>query len=422
MWLYSFYTMADGFFVARGVGPMALASVNIAMPYINFIFGLSMLCSVGASTVTAIYLGRGETDNASDAFMTSMTSLFAASLLVAVCSFAFTGKLAAFLGATPRLDAGVTEYLSIIACFTPFFVMTYFFEVMSRVDGHPRLAAISVALAGATNIVLDYLFVLVLGWGIKGAAYATGIAQTLPAVMLCAHLKFRGRRLNFRAFTYKLSYVLRGFRLGLGDSVTEFSVGAVIFLFNHRVLDIIGEEGLTSYTVTAYATTLAIMTMCGISQGMMPITSYSHGKRDMDTSRRVLRLALITATACGMSWFLISEIFASGIASIFINAEANPEIHSDTVRAFRIYAASFSLIGINIVLATFFSTVERPLYGIILSSCRGLFVIAASLYAMSGIFGAPGIWLSPTVSEAVCAAIGVTMLTRMYKRGGGHDG
>jgi putative MATE family efflux protein len=363
MWFYSFYTMADGYFVARGVGPMALASVNIAMPYINFIFCLSILCSAGASAVISKYLGAGDAKRAGAAFMTNLTFLLAISLLISVFSLAFTDELAVFLGATPGLAGGVADYLWVIACFAPFFMITYFFEMMSRADGRPRLATASVVLAGLANIALDYVFVLKFGWGIKGAAWATGIAQVLPAVMLFAYFRFRSRHIAFAKFKFGAAHVLRGLKLGVGDSVTELSVGAAIFLFNRRIQEIIGENGVAGYTVIAYMTTLVVMTMFGVSQGMLPLSSYHHGRNDAETVARIRALAVKSAIVCGAAWFAVSEIFAPQIVSAFINPETERIIYADTVKAFRIFAVSFVFTGINIVLATFFLRWSARLMG-----------------------------------------------------------
>jgi Na+-driven multidrug efflux pump len=398
---------------------MALASGNIALPFINFVFGLSILAASGASTVISICLGAGDEKRARDAFMTNLVFLIALSATITALTAPFTGQLATLLGATDNLLENVADYLRIIAGFSIFFVLTYFFEMMSRVDGFPRLAAASVAIAGITNVALDYLFVVKSGWGIKGAAVATGIAQTLPAFILIWHFKFHGRKLRFSKFSFDFSYIGRGFGLGLGDSVTEFSVGAAIFLFNRRILHVAGESGVVSYTVIAYVATLVVMTMSGISQGMMPLASYCHGRREPDAVGRILVLALSMAAFCGFAWFALCEIFAPAVASIFIDAAGEPELHSSTVRAFRLYAVSFAAVGVNVVLATFFSTIERPFYGIALSSCRGILVIAVSLYAMSALLGDTGIWLSPLVSEVICAAAGALMLLRHIRESRG---
>ena len=418
MWVFSFYSMVDGFFVSLGNGPLALASVNIAMPFVNFLFGLSILCSAGASTVISIYLGRGKRKEAVDAFMTNLATLgFFSLALTAFCLF-FIDDLTRFLGATPNLFEQVKSYLRIISYFVIFFVTTYYFEVTARADGYPKLAAISVGVAALTNIALDYVFVLRFGWGVAGAAWATGIAQCLSTAILAVHFFSRRTQLGFHAFTYRLAHVARSIRLGVGDSVTEFSVGIVIFLFNKRILQVIGEEGVVSYTVMAYVTTLVVMTMSGISQGMQPLVAYAHGRDDRATCSYLLKLALKTAALCSVGWFLIMELLPGAFVSIFINSTAEAKLYGDTISAFRIYSASYLFIGVNVVLATYFSTVEQPVYGVALSMSRGVLVIGVVLFAMSSLMGAIGIWLAPTVSEIACVGIAAAAFYSMQQAKG----
>jgi putative MATE family efflux protein len=415
MWVFSFYSMVDGFFVSLGDGPLALASVNIAMPFVDALFGLSILCSAGASTVISICLGKGRRREAVDAFMTNLVTLAAISLvLTALCVF-FADGIARFLGATPNLFEQVESYLRIIAYFVVFFVTAYYFEVTARADGHPKLAAASVGVAALANIALDYVFVIRFGWGVAGAAWATGIAQMLSAVILAVHFLGRRTRLGFHAFSYKLRHVVRSVRLGAGDSVTEFSVGIVIFLFNNRVLRVIGEEGVASYTVMAYVTTLVVMTMSGISQGLQPLAAYSHGLGDRAAGSYLLKLALKTALFCSAAWFLIMEAFPGAFVSLFIDGAADAELHAATVGAFRIYSISYLFIGVNVVAATYFSAVERPMYGIALSVSRGVLVVGIALFVMSALFGATGIWLAPAVSEVACTGIAIVSFGSMRR-------
>ena len=145
------------------VGPMALAVVNISMPFINLLYGISVLCSMGASSVISIYLGKGDLKQASAAFMTNFVVLAVASVVLAVVCLVFTGEISMFLGSTPLLFPYVTSYIGTIFPFVPFFVLSYYLEICTRTDGFPRLSTLAVAVAAVTNIALDYLFVIVFG-------------------------------------------------------------------------------------------------------------------------------------------------------------------------------------------------------------------------------------------------------------------
>ena len=415
MWVFSFYTMADGFFVSIGVGSLALASVNIVMPFVDMIFAVSILCSAGASMVISISVGKGDIERAKQVFMTNLVFLGALSTAITVIGLVFIDEISLFLGATPALMPYVKSYIGILLPFVFFFVVTYYLEVITRADGFPRLATFAVVLAGIANVVLDYFFVLVFKWGIAGAAWATGIAQVMSTLLLLAHFLSRRTHFRFCRFSFDIGAVYRSMRLGLGEAVTEFSLGIVIFLFNHRLLQMTGEVGVISYTVMAYITTLVLTTVVGISQGMQPLVSYHHGRGDTEACKYLLSMSLKSAAACSVVWFIIIEVFTGEFVSMFISPLKEPEIHALTVDAFRIYAISYLFVGANVILATFFASVERPLYGIAISLNRGVVFIALSLLIMPMAFGVVGIWISPIVSEVLCSCFACLSLYKLHR-------
>jgi len=181
MWVYSIYTMVDGIFVARGVGPEALGAVNIAMPYVNGVFAASILFGTGASTTVAILLGKKREQEASRVFSMNTAVLTAVSLVLTAVTLIFLDPIARFLGATQGNILYVKQYLSVISSFNVFFILSYSFEVMVKTDGFPKLSPIGVCTSAVTNIVLDWLFVMVFHWGVVGAAVATGLSQVLSA-------------------------------------------------------------------------------------------------------------------------------------------------------------------------------------------------------------------------------------------------
>ena len=412
MWMFSIYTIVDGMFVAAGVNSLALAGVNIAMPFVNLVLGVSLLFSTGAAAVISIYLGRGELPAARQVYMTILAVLIVVGLAITGLAVAFMDPLVEFLGATPNLYGYTRDYLETVLYFAVFQILAYFFEVMSRADGYPKVATASVAIAGVLNVVLDYFFVMVFEMGVAGAAWATGISQAASVVFLVAHILLSKRQLTFCRFRFSLRAVIDSVPLGVADSITEFSVGIVIFLFNHRILEIIGEEALVSYTVIAYVNTLVLMTMFGLAQGMLPLVSFHHGSNEPGKVRALLSLALKTAVGCSLGWFVLCELFTGTLVGLFIDQGLEPALFADTVADFRIYAVSFLFMGVNVVLSTWFSAVERPAFAIAMALARSLVVIAVTLYALSALFGPLGIWLSAGVSEILCLFGGLLLYRR----------
>ncbi|RZS94010.1 MATE family efflux transporter [Cuneatibacter caecimuris] len=414
MWVFSVYTMVDGMFVAWGVGETALAAVNISLPFTNFIFALSLLFSAGTSTVTAILSGEGNYKRAGQVFTMNTVVLAAIGALIVAASLLMLDPMARMLGATESTFGYVTDYLRIIICFAPCFIISYSLEVLIKTDGFPQLATVGIIASALLNCVLDYLFVLVFHWGVTGAAVATGLAQLFLVLLFLHHFLKRKGMLKFQRFPWTFGIYRKILSIGMADCVTEMSIGIVVFLFNRTILSHIGEAAIVSYTVISYVNNLVLMTTTGIAQGMQPLSSFYYGKRDSASCHRLLRYGLVCVTAASLIAFAIGQLLAGPIVGIYIDGQ-NTQLTAYTVEAFRKFSFSFLLLGYNVLLAGFFTSIAKPVYSMTISLGRGLVLIAVCLAVLPWVFGENGIWFSTLVSEGLCLIPSLFFLNR-YRR------
>lgn len=443
MWVYTIYTMADGIFVARGVGEQALAAVNLCMPMINGAFSMGILFAVGASTRASICKGRGDTQESNRVFTIGAVTVAAIGLLTALTATLLLPQLARLLGADAETLPYVKGYLGIIVLFLPFYMTSYYLEVLAKADGFPKLA-IKTSIAGAlTNIVLDAIFVLVFHWGIEGAAVATGLSQAMTFSIYLRHFLARtplrkaavsaanGTAANatlstpaaanpgftFVRVRWQPQAVVRFAKLGLADCVTELSIGLCIFVFNRTLLAVSGSEGVVIYTVISYFGQLVLMTMMGINQGSQPLISYYYGRGKSDFCSYIFRLALCCAGVCAIVAFVIGFFCPAPIVNIYIDHGTNPELYARGIRAFRLYAPAFLPLGIVIPMMGYFTSLELPKQAMSISLGRGMLFAICALLLLAFLFGEPGIWISAVVSET-CTLILALLLYRHDRKSG----
>lgn len=414
MWVFSIYTMVDGIFVGKFVGANALASINISMPFISFIFAFALLFAVGASTIISIYLGKSQKKNADKIFSSTLVILIISSIIILLLAHFNINRLAYFLGADSTTLSTVKEYLSIIAYFNGFFMVSYYLEVLCKADGAPYLSTIGVTSSALTNIILDYIFVVKLNYGVAGAAFATGLSQVLSTIIFLSYFLSKKSKLKFTKFKFTLNDFSRTVRVGFPDSITELSAGIVILLFNQVIIKLIGENGIVAYSVISYINGLVLMTMLGISQGMQPLVSFYYGKGDRESIKKLLKLSLLTVSISSAFAFLVSICFSKPIVSAFLDS-SNIKLFNFTIKAFSIYSITFLLMGFNVLIGGFCSALEKPKYASIISLSRGLFIISLSLFIMVLIFKSNGIWISAAISEAICLIISLTILIKKIK-------
>lgn len=411
MWVFSLYSMVDGAFVSRGVGPEALASINISMPFINTLFALSVLFSTGASTVVSITLGKGDVKKASEYFTLNNVVLLIISALMVLLSLINLDKICLFLGATPTTIHFVKGYLGIIILFIPCYLLSYGLELLIKCDGYPHLSTIGVVISAITNIVLDYIFVLKLNWGVEGAALATGIARVFSVTFFLIHFLRKKGKLRFSKFKFDFSFIRKVISIGIPDCMTEASLGIIVLLFNQCILRFIGEDALVSYSVICYINTLVLSTMLGISQGLQPICSFYFGAKDFKAVFDLLKMSINSIKISSFIAFLIVLVFAKPITIIFID-KSHIDLLNYTINTLRISSFAFLLLGYNIIASGFCVSTEKPGFASIISLSRGLIIITLSLIGMIAIFGGKGIWFATLVSELVVFIIAKLILNK----------
>lgn len=409
MWVSALYIMIDGMFVSKGVGTEALSAVNLTVPFVNLIFGISVLFSIGTSSVISSILGEGDKEKASKYFSMSIVFLTIISIFISTLSFLFIDELSIFLGATKNTIDMVKSYLSIIIFFSPFYIVSYALEVLIKVDGYPSLSTIGVLISAITNIVLDYLFVFIFNWGVEGAALATGLARVFSFLFFVVHFLSKKSTLKLARFKFEFNFIKKIISIGLADCMTELSTGVIILLFNQCIISTIGDSGLITYSIISYINTLVLSTMLGISQGLQPLSSYYNGNQNKEAVRSLLKIALKTVSICSLVILAICLLFGDFIVLMFIDKN-DIDLFKYSVDVFKLFSVSFALLGFNVVTSGFLASIEKTKEANLISIGRGLIIIFISVITTISIFGGDGIWISTIVSELLILLFAATRI------------
>ncbi len=403
-WVYALYTMIDGLFVARGVSELALSGVNIAMPFVTLLFSVALMFAVGSSTVIAILLGQKNETQAKEVFTQNILTVILVSALVTAVVFWKSEAIALFLGATELTIEYVRSYITTIAGFSVFFICSYSLEILIKTDGYPMKATVIVTAGAVLNCILDYLFVIVFHKGVWGAAFATGLSQLIVVLLYLTHFCSSKTHMKLVRFSPSPSLAWRTVKIGLSSGITEFSAGIVIFLFNHAILTYLNEEFIVSYTIVTYVSTIIVMSMAGIAQGIQPLVSYYYGRKMSGKYHKLLKYALAFGTVFSIAAFIISRMIAAPLVGLFISPELK-ELRSASVDIFYTFSYSFLLCGFNVIIGGFFTAIEYPKSAMAISLGRGFLFVALSLRLLTALFGGDGIWWAASLSEGICLAL-----------------
>lgn len=408
-WVFALYTMVDGMFVARGVSETALAAVNISSPFVTGMFALSLTFAVGTSTIVALMFGQNKIREAREVFSQNMTVLTIVSLLITTAVLGGLKGFARFLGATEVTMPYVEEYISTIAPFAVCFILSYSFEILISTDGYPALATIIVSLGVVLNCILDYLFVMVWHKGVSGAAFATGISQTVVIVFYLKHFLGKKGTIKFCRHAFRPGLIARELKNGFPSGITELSAGIITFVFNQAIIRFLNEDAIVSYSIIAYVNAIVVMSMVGVAQGCQPLISYYYGKGEREKCRRLLKYELCTVAVASFFAVGVFYLLADKIVGIFISPELE-ELSAYSAGVFRIFILSFLLAGYNVVAAGFFTAIEKSGTAVVISLGRGLVMLVVSMAVLTTLFGGKGIWWAAALSEALCLIVSIRLL------------
>lgn len=288
--------------------------------------------------------------------------------------------------------------MSVVILFCTCYMVGYALEIYIKVDGNPVYPAICVMTGGIINIALDYLFVVVYPYGIKGAAFATGMSQITSTSMLLFYILFKTKKIKFIKLKYSFKDLLKISKIGFAEFLAEVSTGIAIFIFNIVILKELGEKGVSAFGIVGYISSFVVMTMIGFSQGIQPIVSFNLGAKKYNNVVNTLKISLLMIVITGIIFYGSINIFSEKIISTFLN---DGETFKMTKYALAVYSFAYIINGINIVTAGYFTAVKKVKISTIITILRGVVLIVLFLTVLPKIFGTAGIWWSVPAAESI---------------------
>ncbi|MDA3732807.1 MATE family efflux transporter [Niameybacter massiliensis] len=398
MFISSLYTVIDGIFVGQGVGDMALAAINIVLPFTVMLFGLASMFAIGGGSQVSKYIGAGESDKAVNIFRQVFKFLLILSGIISLICIIFTEQIVSLLGATEGLKGLAVEYLRFYAIFCIPNLIGIVLSSFVRNDGRPKLAMISTILGAITNIILDYLFIFEFGFGIKGAAIATGLGQIITVAVLIPHFIQRKGYLSFGNVKLNFEELKTFSKIGFPSFFAQASYSVIVLIHNVMLVKFIGEAGISAYSIINYITTNTYMVLYGLTLGAQPLISYNYGKKDGKRMLGFYKITSVTATVVSVAFIFISFVFGPTLIGIFTS---DPQIASLAYLALRIASFSYLAVGINLNTLVYFQALEKPKYSNLSCVLRSIIYLPLALIVLCTIFGANGIWAGTIVSEVL---------------------
>ena len=392
-------TMVDGIFLGNFVGTNAMASVNIAAPFMQLMIGMNLIIGIGGASYIGRSLGEGQVKRAQDIFKSACLFMIGLSIVILVLGFTFSHQLASFLGANDVLLADSSTYIKILALFAPFIGLSFILGVFVRCIGKPNVYLISSVASLFANIILNYVLIKQLKLGIVGAPIATGLSFTTSFLIAAIPFIKKSAVLNF--FTGKFNRKLTGQLLYNGSSEGVSSLAAAIstFVFNMAFMRIAGEVGVSAFTAIGYISLFASLIVVGVSAGIGPVISYNYGAQLHDRVKQMMNISCKMAIIMGSALVVLIFLFGKYLIMMFVSD--NQAVLDLALHGSKIYAFTFFFNGLNILFSGYFTSIGDALSSIIVAVCRGMIFILLGISILPQFIGISGVWMTVPVAEVL---------------------
>ena len=374
-------TAIDGIFVGHGVGGDGIAAVNICIPLLMIFTGLGLMIGTGCSVAVSIHMGRGRLRAARMNITQALVFVTVVTVIATIFIMAFARPIAVALGSSETLLPSVLDYM---LWFMPSIVFNMWIAValfIIRIDGAPNAAMWCSMTSAILNVALDYLFIFPLGWGVRGAAFATALSCAAGGIMAMGYLLFfarsmRPERVKWSRKSLRLSLRNIGYQCRIGSSAMlgEFTMAMLMFMGNRTFMRYLGDDGVGAF-----------------------------GIGDSARVRRTGRVALLTALLCGTVSAAAFILFPRLPVGLFLQPDAAAA--RIAVEGLPLFATGFVFFISNLTIIGYNQSLERVVPATAFALLRGFVFLSPAFLLLPEAIGTAGIWLAMPASELLTSAV-----------------
>ncbi|MBR3951483.1 MAG: MATE family efflux transporter [Bacteroidaceae bacterium] len=400
MTVSSLYHIIDSIFIGQGVGATAIAGLAVTFPLMNLVIAFCNLVGIGGATISSIFLGQRDTQRATETLHNVVWLCLISSICFGGISLLFLDPILLFFGASEGTLPYAREFMQVILIGTPIAYLFIGLNNVMRSTGYPTKAMMSSIISVIANIILAPIFIFSFKWGIRGAALATLVSQTIGLIWVLRHFFSKNSFVHFdkRHNRLKASIVGRIFSIGLSPFLMNACSCLVVIIINRSFIKYGGDLAVGAYGITNRVLMLFAMTAMGITQGMQPIIGYNYGARQRARVNRTLIYGIIAGTIVTSLGFVMAQLIPTQVVSLFTTDATLIELASNGLR---ISCLAFCFIGGQIVISNFFQSIGKAKVSIFLSLSRQLIFLIPALLILPNFYGIDGVWASLPLSDII---------------------
>jgi len=407
------YVIVDAIFVGRGVGPLAITALSIALPILLAMMAIGLMVGTGSASIISRALGRNDIKEAVNAMGNGVILNLFLNTVFIVLGYIFIDRLLVFFGASAGVIPLAKEYLVIV--FPGFILLSFLITTNDfvRAEGKPRAAMYFIAVGSLLNIILDPIFIFGFKMGIRGAAIATVIGEILSTVLIIWFYMWGKSIYRFKLQMFKIDFKkIREILLIGCPNFFMMTITSIVILIFNRSLRIYGNDIHIAILGIGYRMIgLIQIPIVVLSQSFATISSFNYGARKYLRVKKVLGITIMWTTIISFIAFVPMMFFPRYFLSIF---SSDPTLVNVGVLPLRILVVFFPLVGMHMVSASFFQSLGKAIQSLLIISTKQFLLLIPAIYILPKIFGLNGVWLAMPAADFLSLSIaGIFIFSEM---------
>lgn len=402
--------VVDTMFVGNFIGPNGIGAINVVLPIAFFISALGLAIGVGGGSIISRALGANNPTLAYRTFGNQVTLTFLLTTILGLLGLIFVDTLIPLFGGKGELYDLAKIYYQIVLYGVPIQGLTMMGNNVMRAEGKPKQAMIAMIIPSIANLLMDYILIVVLDYGMAGAAWATFVSYVMSFSYICYHYLSGRSEIQVRLAYLKLRWeVLKEVAsLGMVTLARQAMVSVTYLMLNNILFSLGGETSVTIYGIIGRMLMFALFPVLGATHGFLPIAGYNYGAKLYGRVKESIWKAIVVSCGLGLLVFGFIGFFPTQIVSAFTQ---DPVLLEKTPSAMRIVFAATPIIGIQLIGSAYFQAVGKAVPALLLTLTRQGFFFIPLLLILPKYYGELGVWIAFPLSDVIS-----TIVTGLYLR------
>ncbi len=406
--------LVDTIFVGNWIGSIAIAAINVVLPVSFFIAALGMSIGVGGSSIISRALGADNREKALKTFGNQITLTLLFTSTLAVFGLAYVDSIIPAFGGKGAIFEPAKIYYTIVLYGVPFLALSMMGNTVIRAEGKPKFAMYAMMIPSVGNLILDYVFINVLDFGMQGAAWATtgSYVLCLGFIIWFFFSKHSELKINLSHFRLQKSIISEIGSLGFVTLARQAVVSITYLFMNNILFNLGGETSVTAYAIVGRMLMFALFPVYGITQGFLPIAGYNYGALAYSRVRETINTAIKYAVILATMVFVLLMVFPEFITRLFTH---DAEVIKQTPSAMRWVFAATPIIAVQLIGAAYFQAIGKATPALLLTLTRQGFFFIPLIFILPEFYGELGVWMSFPIADVLSTLVTAYFLHREVK-------